>query len=149
MVIIQYSDSVLIECPDRKTVLFSPDQIDPSILQPFMRIRDDSHVDYVIAPVSGEGVAGQWIILPGPFTRTIVHYGDIDITVDTTLSVTYGDQEFIYRAKQTTSHSEESIRYTISNGVRTMQWAAAVSGTLFDDLVTELWMMGAQLLLLF
>jgi ComEC/Rec2-related protein len=149
MVIVHYRDLVLIDCPDRNTILWSQKQPDVSVLSQILDKPGKPYADFAITPVFEKDIAKQWIETPAPFTQLKVHYGNIAIRVDSTLRVQYGDQEYHCGHTEQASTPGDDICYSLSNGTRTMRYVTTYSGSIFDDLITELWMMVAQCLLFF
>lgn len=149
VLITQYKNIVLLNCPDHHTICYCSEQINPGELARIMKTPDQPHVDYAIAPSVEPGIAEQWIPSPEAFTILHVQYGDIELHIDSALLVCYGDKEFIFNDKSAIFNAEHAVIHQVSNGRKTFSNASAISGTLFDDVITELWLMGVQCLLLF
>lgn len=147
-VIKQFRSTIVIECPDRRTICYSPGKVSRGELALIMKEHDRPYVDIAIASSKEPGVAGKWIRIPDRFTMLDIQYGDIDVHVDSMLYLRYGEQEFRWNGADIITATEQDIVYTISNGKQSMSHKGSVSGTIFDDLITDLWMMGAQCLLL-
>ena len=148
MIIKVSGSTVLLECPDRRTILFSPDPVDRVQLARISNVPERPWVDYVISPAVEQNLTGQWIPSPDPFTILRMNYGDIEITIDSTFRVCYGKQEFFWSKLDTPVDGRCDVHYVVSNEGKSIHIDGLMHGSIFDDLVMELRLINAQCALL-
>lgn len=141
-------NAVLVQCPDRRTILYSPGAVDNTRLAGIMGVRGRSLVDYAITPTEERKTPAHWIPAPDPLTILNIDYGDISITVDTVFHVRYREQDFWWSSPDTSASMDHNIRYMVSNGKRSLYFNGPAHGSIVDDLVLELRMIAAECLLL-
>jgi ComEC/Rec2-related protein len=148
MIIATSGNAVVVQCPDRRVILYSPGTAGSGRLTAILGMDDRSRVDYAITSIREENANVQWIPAPDPRTVLNINYGDMSITVDTLFHVCYKNQYFQWNSAYTAGGIDPCVHYMVSNGKRSMYFNGPAHGSIIDDLVTELRMIVVQCLLL-